>query len=172
MNRQGKGDDTAKAEATHEDGSVAGFSPLKAPNERHHPHIIELIANEIEVTPSEIVDFEMVLYDTQKPCVGGLNEELIFSSRLDNLGMSFCSTAGLINSVTSSSSLDDEESIRLISLFDHEEIGSKTAQGADSNFLPTIIRRLSALPGFGEKAEPDAYEQSLSKSFLISADMA
>ena len=86
--------------------------------------------------------------------------------------MSFCSTAGLINSVKSSSSLDDEESIRLISLFDHEEIGSNTAQGADSNFLPTIIRRLSVLSGFGEKAEPDAYEQSLSKSFLISADMA
>lgn len=88
--------------------------------------------------------------------------------------MSFCSTAGLINSVNSSSSLDEEESIRLISLFDHEEIGSNTAQGADSNFLPTIIRRLSVLPGFGEKAEPDpdSYEQSLSKSFLISADMA
>ena len=86
LNRQGKGDDTAKAEATHEGGNFAGFSPLKAPNERHHPHVIELIANEIEVAPSEIVDFEMVLYDTQKPCVGGLNEEFIFSSRLDNLG--------------------------------------------------------------------------------------
>ena len=116
----------------------------------------------------------MVLYDTQKSCVGGLNNELIFSSRLDNLEMSFCSTMGLIESVNSSSSLDEEESIRLISLFDHEEIGSKTAQGADSNFLPNIIRRLSVLQGFGGKAQPDAdaYEQSLSKSFLISADMA
>ena len=114
----------------------------------------------------------MVLYDTQKSCVGGLNEELLFSPRLDNLEMSFCSTVGLINSVSPSSSLDDEESIRLISLFDHEEIGSNTAQGADSNFLPTIIRRLSVLPEFGDYAEPDpdAYEQSLSKSFLISAD--
>ena len=114
----------------------------------------------------------MILYDTQKSCVGGLNEELLFSSRLDNLEMSFCSTVGLINSVNSSSALDDEESLRLISLFDHEEIGSNTAQGADSNFLPTIIRRLSVMPGFGDNVEPevDAYEQSLSKSFLISAD--
>ena len=88
--------------------------------------------------------------------------------------MSFCSTVGLINSVHPPSSLDDEESIRLVSLFDHEEIGSNTAQGADSNFLPAIIRRLAALPGFGSNTEPDpdAYEQSLSKSFLISADMA
>lgn len=173
LNRQGKGDDAAEAETTDEDGSSTRFSPLKAPDERHHPHVIELIANEVKVAPSEIVDFEMVLYDTQKSCVGGLNEELLFSSRLDNLEMSFCSTVGLLQSVKSSSSLDDEESIRLISLFDHEEIGSNTAQGADSNFLPTIIRRLSVLPGFGGDAgpDPDAYEQSLSKSFLISADV-
>ena len=76
LNRR-KGDDTAMAEAMHEGSSLASFSPLKTPDERHHPHIIELIANEIEVAPSEIVDFEMVLYDTQKPCVGGLNEELV-----------------------------------------------------------------------------------------------
>lgn len=174
LNRHGEGDDTAKAETPSEGGSSTRFSPLKAPDERHHPHIVEMIANEVKVAPSEIVDFEMVLYDTQKSCVGGLNEELLFSPRLDNLEMSFCSTVGLMNSVNSSSSLDDEESIRLISLFDHEEIGSKTAQGADSNFLSAIIRRLSVLPGFGGNAEPDpdAYEQSLSKSFLISADMA
>ena len=168
----GKGDDAAKAETLNEESRSTRFSPLKAPDERHHPHVVELIASEIKVAPSEIVDFEMILYDTQKSCVGGLNEELLFSPRLDNLEMSFCSTLGLINSMNSSSSLDDEQSIRLISLFDHEEIGSNTAQGADSNFLPTIIRRLSVMPGFGENAEPDpdAYEQSLSKSFLISAD--
>ena len=174
LNRQGKSDDIARVATTNGDSSSTRFSPLKAPEERHHPHILELIANEAKVTPTDIVDFEMVLYDTQKSCVGGLNEELLFSPRLDNLEMSFCSTVGLINSIQSSSSLDDEKSIRLISLFDHEEIGSNTAQGADSNFLPTIIRRLSVLPGFEGRveADADAYEQSLSKSFLISADMA
>lgn len=174
LSRRAKCDDTGKADATNQDGSITRFSPLKAPDQRHHPHVIELIANEVNVAPSDIVDFEMILYDTQRPCVGGLNEELLFSPRLDNLEMSFCSTIALIESVKSSSSLDDEESIRLISLFDHEEIGSNTAQGADSNFLPTIIRRLSVLAGFGGNAapDPDAYEQSLSKSFLISADMA
>lgn len=86
--------------------------------------------------------------------------------------MSFCSTVGLINSVSSSSSLDEEDSIRLVSLFDHEEIGSQTAQGADSNFLPTMIRRLSVLSIQGIAPDIDAYEQTLSQSFLISADMA
>lgn len=173
MDRQAKGDDTETGDATNQDGSITRFSPLKAPDQRHHPHVIELIANEVNVAPSNIVDFEMILYDTQKPCVGGLNEELLFSSRLDNLEMSFCSIMGLIESVNSSSSLDNEESIRIVSLFDHEEIGSNTAQGADSNFLPTVIRRLSVLAGFGRNAEPDpdSYEQSLSKSFLISADV-
>lgn len=174
LNGHGNDDDIAKAETANGDTSTTRFNPLKAPDERHHPHVIGLIANEVKVAPSEIVDFEMVLYDTQKSCVGGLNEEFIFSPRLDNLEMSFCSIMGLLSSMNSSSSLNDEESIRLVSLFDHEEIGSNTAQGADSNFLPTIIRRLSALPAFRGNAEPDpdSYEQTLSKSFLISADMA
>ncbi|SLM34417.1 aspartyl aminopeptidase [Lasallia pustulata] len=150
------------------------FEPLKVLTERHHPYVIELIATEAGVNASDVVDFEIILYDTQKACIGGLNSELIFSARLDNLGMSYCSTMGLINSLVSSSALEDESSIRLISLFDHEEIGSQTAQGADSNLLPSIIRRLSVLPSTQEFDAniPTAYEQTLSSSFLISADMA
>ena len=118
MNRKGTSDDTANVEPANGDNSSARFNPLKTPDERHHLHVIELIAKEAKAAPSEIVDFEMILYDTQKSCVGGLNEELLFSSRLDNLEMSFCSTVGLVNSVNSSSALDKEKSIRLISLFD------------------------------------------------------
>ncbi len=132
LNRNGTGGETAKARIANDDSSSTRFSPLKAPDERHHPHVIELIADEVKAAPSEIVDFEMILYDTSLACVGGLNEELLFSPRLDNLEMSFCSTVGLINSVSSSSSLDEEESIRLVSLFDHEEIGSNTGEFMDS----------------------------------------
>ncbi|KAI9807050.1 MAG: hypothetical protein M1825_005767 [Sarcosagium campestre] len=163
-----------------------GFEPLKALSERHHPYIVQLIADEAGVRPADVVDFELVLYDTQKACIGGLNDELIFSARLDNLMMSFCSVTGLIESLSSPSALEDESSIRLIALFDHEEIGSQTAQGADSNLLPAILRRLSVLPSSSETAsdlsydtvggsEVDistAFEQTLSTSFLISADMA
>ena len=124
------------------DAASKSFNPLKEPDERHHPCMIELIAKEANVDPSNVVDFELVLYDTQKSCVGGMNEELMFSARLDNLCMSYCSTMALINCVSSPESLNNESSIRLISLFDHEEIGSNTAQGADSNVLPTILRRL------------------------------
>lgn len=153
------------------------FSPLAAMTTRHHPYFVELIASEVGTKPDDIVDFEMILFDTQEPCLGGLLEEFIFSPRLDNLNSSYCATVGLIDSVADKSSLDDETSIRLISLFDHEEIGSRSAQGADSNTLPAIIRRLSVLPAthFAHSSDADlstAYEQTLSTSFLLSADMA
>lgn len=149
------------------------FSPLKNASDRHHPHIVELVAKEAGVNPASIVDFELLLYDTQKSVIGGLNEELLFSPRLDNLEMSYCATISLIKSLSSPSSLDDQTSIRLISLFDHEEIGSQSAQGADSNILPAILRRLSVLNSSNlHKATASTYEQTLSTSFLISADMA
>lgn len=155
------------------------FKPLKPVAERHHPYIVDLIAQEAGVSPSDIADFEMILYDTQKSCIGGLNDELIFSARLDNLEMSYCSIVGLINSLDSHAPLLNEPSIRLISLFDHEEIGSTTAQGADSNLLPAILRRLSMLQttenplfALNPVSIATAYEQTLSSSFLISADMA
>lgn len=152
------------------------FSPMKAITERHHPYFVELIASEAGVKPADVVDFEMILFDTQKAAIGGLLEEFIFSPRLDNLNSSFCATVGLINSVANKSALDNDSSIRLVALFDHEEIGSRTAQGADSNALPAIIRRLSVLPSSSfEAGNADlstAYEQTLSTSFLLSADMA
>jgi len=172
LSRQGKTDDKPTVSTPESEG--APFFPLKASVERHHPYIVELIAKEAGVEAGDVVDFEMVLYDTQKPCVGGLNEELIFSARLDNLGMTYCSTMALIQSVAAPDSLDEESSIRLISLFDHEEIGSNTAQGADSNLLPAIVRRLSVLTFPDNEVEPSNtyYEQTLASSLLVSADMA
>lgn len=168
VNRQSK----AKANATRSANDVEELNPLQDLNERHHPYLVEVIAEEAHVDPSCIVDFEMILYDTQRSCIGGLNEELLFSSRLDNLCMSYCSTLGFIESVDAPGSLDSETSIRLISLFDHEEIGSRTAQGADSQLLPSIIRRLSALSSPKHDTQTTALEQSLAASFLVSADMA
>lgn len=157
------------------------FQPLKAVTERHHPQIISLIAEHASVEPDQVVDFELVLYDTQKSCLGGLNEEFIFSPRLDNLNMTYCSVMGLIRSVESAS-LDSETSIRLVAAFDHEEIGSTSAQGADSNLLPAVLRRLSVIPALSsgsdgsyehvEDVVATAFEQTLSTSFLVSADMA
>jgi aspartyl aminopeptidase len=177
LNRQGKTEESKEEEK--KDGP---FEPFATPTQRHHSYIVDMIAEEAGADPSEIVDFEMLLYDTQKSVVGGLNNELIFSARLDNLMMTYCSVEGLIQSLSSSSALEANSTIRLIACFDHEEIGSQTAQGADSNLLPAVLRRLSVLPASKsnsdksyDKIEADtstAYEQTLATSFLISADMA
>ncbi|KAK2729214.1 aspartyl aminopeptidase (zinc I metalloprotease) [Colletotrichum kahawae] len=175
----------AKPEDT--DDSQEDFKPLKAMTERHHPHILDVIASHADVEPEAVVDFELVLYDIQKSCLGGLNDEFIFSARLDNLNMTYCSVEGLIASVKDANVLDNDTTIRLVTCFDHEEIGSTSAHGANSNLLPAVLRRLASLPGSRDTAsdgsyvavsshdgdyESTAYEQTLSRSFLVSADMA
>ncbi|KAK1709217.1 aspartyl aminopeptidase [Colletotrichum lupini] len=170
------------------DKAEEDFKPLKAMTERHHPHILDVIASHAEVEPEAVIDFELVLYDVQKSCLGGLNDEFIFSARLDNLNMTYCSIEGLIASVRAADVLENDSTIRLVTCFDHEEIGSTSAHGANSNLLPAVLRRLASLPGSRDTAsdgsyvavsshdggdyESTAYEQTLSRSFLVSADMA
>lgn len=190
LNRTGKtGEEVKKEEA--EKSSEGGYEPFKTPTQRHHPYLIDLIAKEAECKVEEVLDFELVLYDTQASCIGGLNDEFVFSARLDNLGMTYCAVEGLIQSLASPSALKDDSTIRLIACFDHEEIGSNSAQGADSNMLPSVIRRLSCIQSSSSSTSSDseksydrvnssdgaqdtstAYEQTLSTSFLVSADMA
>ncbi|TRX91331.1 hypothetical protein FHL15_007753 [Xylaria flabelliformis] len=188
LNRTGKTADPKAPE--NEDKAEETFQPLKDMSDRHHPYILELIAEQAGAKVEDVVDFEIVLYDVQKSCLGGLNEEFIYSARLDNLNMTYCSVMGLIESVNKSS-LSQETSIRLITCFDHEEIGSTSAQGANSDLLPSVVRRLSILAGTGGRhgdsvsdkswehisSDPDvdlttAFEQTMAVSFLVSADMA
>ncbi|KAE9379016.1 aspartyl aminopeptidase [Stipitochalara longipes BDJ] len=189
LNRTGKRDEKTEDEkiSALERGDEEDFQPLKHMSERHHPYILELIAEQAGAKVEDLVDFEIVLYDTQKACLGGLNNELIFSARLDNLGMTYCAVEGIIQSVSSPSALENESSIRLIACFDHEEVGSTSAQGAHSTLLPAVLRRLSVLPAHHDSASDNsyvkvpreveldistAYEQTLATSFLVSADMA
>ncbi|KAK9464640.1 peptidase M18 [Lipomyces arxii] len=155
----------------------ADFEPLSSMTERHHPKIISLVAGAAGVPISAVRDFELILYDTQPGTFGGMSDELIYSQRLDNQMMSYCAVRGLIDSMADTEALAGDDTIRLISCFDHEEIGSESAQGARSNFLPSIVKRLSSLSGIPDedlKASSigSFYEQTAIKSFLISADMA
>ncbi len=181
-----KAESTDKPSEADAEGEDEGFSPLRAVAQRHHSHIVEIVAAEAGAKAEDIMDFELVLYDTQKACLGGLMDEFIFSARLDNLNQTYCATMGLINSVSESAALDNETSMRLIACFDHEETGSMTAQGAFSMMLPAILRRLCVLPpstfnesesekSYDQTNDPDlstAYEQTMAGSFLLSADMA
>ncbi len=172
----GQKDDDEPPRSTEDD-----FQPLRTMSDRHHPYIVEVVAEHAGVAVDSIAEFELVLFDTHKSCLGGLHDEFVFSPRLDNLGMTYCAVMGLIRSVATTS-LDDDASIRLISCFDHEEVGSMSAHGANSNLLPAVVRRLSVVPSADEDDRSDAsyqqvgpdavdtataFEQTCSTSFLV-----
>ncbi|CAO3588100.1 unnamed protein product [Absidia cylindrospora] len=128
--------------ATTAKASLNALNTKGAPSgqeQKHHPALINLLANELKVEGHQIHDFELCLYDIQPATIGGVYDEFIFGSRLDNLGMSYCSLMSLINACDN---VDNESNIRLMSLFDNEEVGSTTAQGANSNLLPSVLERL------------------------------
>lgn len=145
------------------------FESVQSVVSRHNESLIELIATELNVDKNQIEDFELLLYDNQKSIIGGLNDEFIFSARLDNLISCYSATKGIIKA-------KNVDSINLISLFDHEEIGSVSAQGADSTFLPDIINRLAKSKIYTSSDKSNSYNldfyETLSRSFLLSSDMA
>ena len=153
------------------------FQPFGTLDDRHHPQVLRVIAKAAEVSLEQLIDFELNLFDTQKPCLGGLEEEFIYGARLDNLNMVYCSIMGLISSLSPNSSSNTSEStIRLVCCFNHEEVGSLTAVGANSDLLPSVLRRLSQTKFHDEPYNnsdlASAYDRTIAKSFLISADMA
>ncbi|KAH3676190.1 hypothetical protein WICMUC_002212 [Wickerhamomyces mucosus] len=152
--------------------STDEYQSLNSVIQRHNEQLVETIAKEANVTVDQIEDFELILYDNKEATIGGLNDEFIFSGRLDNLTSCFLSTEALIQS---SKDLSTENGIRLISLFDHEEIGSSSAQGADSNFLPNILDRITGLSGSTSDADSQIQSrilESSAKSFFLSSDVA
>ncbi len=103
---------------------------------------------------NRIGEFELCLFDTQPAAIGGLNGEFIFSARLDNLMMSFCALEGLLES---QSSVAKDKTIRVVGLFDNEEVGSLTAHGANSNLLESTLQRLASASYEGKPAAPKVY---------------
>ncbi|VEU21539.1 DEKNAAC102476 [Brettanomyces naardenensis] len=165
--------DAKPTEAPKKDGDKE-FQSIKAVVERHNKELIQIISKDLGVSSDNIEDFELLLYDTQKSCLGGMKDEFIFSPRLDNQVTCYCATQGLI---LSTDKLSEQSGIQLVSLFDHEEIGSLSAQGANSSFLPDVLHRLTQLtfnPDVDLSSElPSSYFwTAMAKSFLISSDMA
>jgi aspartyl aminopeptidase len=121
----------------------------------------------------QIVDYDLVLYDTQSPNLIGLNKEFLASGRLDNLGSSIPALYAMINA-SKDELLAEQSSINIIALFDNEEIGSMTYQGADSNFFLMHLKRIFAQSLNITKTTytEDLYLRFMAKSYVISADLA
>ena len=121
----------------------------------------------------QIVDYDLVLYDSQAPNLIGLNKEFLASGRLDNLGSSIPALYAMINA-SKDELLSEQSSINIIALFDNEEIGSMTYQGADSNFFLMHLKRIfsQSLNITKTPYSEDLYMRFMAKSYVISADLA
>lgn len=123
--------------------------------------LLKLIAEEMNIHPENILDFDLTLYNFEKGCLAGVNEEFISCGKLDDLAMVHAGMKALLDSGESSKT-------KVLAIFDNEEVGSGTKQGAASPILRTIIERI--ICSLGGSTE-DLY-RAIHNSFMISADMA
>ena len=98
-----------------------------------------LIGKECGSKPENIVDFDISMYDTNPSNIIGLHKEFISSPRIDNMVSSLCATYALAER---SESVTDDRSIEMIVLYDHEECGSESAQGAAGTVTNDSLRRI------------------------------
>ncbi|KUJ17828.1 putative vacuolar aspartyl aminopeptidase Lap4 [Mollisia scopiformis] len=133
------------------------------------PKLVRAIAGELSITDySSIINWELELYDTQPAQVGGLEKEFIFAGRVDDKICSWVAIEGLIASAPTSS--EDDGIVKLVGVFDDEEIGSLLRQGARGNFLPGTVERIAeAFSKSGSSA--NILSQTYANSFLLSADV-
>ncbi|KAF2075658.1 hypothetical protein CYY_003031 [Polysphondylium violaceum] len=148
---------------------------------KHHTVLLDLLSKELGCAIGDIQNFDLSVCDTQPAAIGGGLDEFVFSPRLDNLCMSYCSIKGLIKA--SAESLANEENVLSVILFDNEEVGSSSPQGACSPITVDTIARVNSALAPTQESTPNLIsmpandlnslvELSTRKTFLISADMA
>ncbi|MCM1504703.1 MAG: M18 family aminopeptidase [Muribaculum sp.] len=125
-------------------------------------YVQRLVAKELGVDCSEIIDFDLSLYDTTKAVLLGVNDEFVTSGRLDDLSMVHAAVSALLTADGS------DCRTRVMAIFDNEETGSGTKQGAASPVLMNMMRRITASLGGSE----EDYLRGIANSFMVSADNA
>merc|ERR1719228_3081703 len=101
----------------------------ESPDKRHSSQLLTLLSEEVGCRPDQIKDLELTLCDTQPGAVWGVNREMLSCPRLDN--QVHCYT-GLKALLETSQDLSTDTGVSMLVCFDHEEIGSDSAQGAGS----------------------------------------
>jgi len=121
--------------------------------------LLKFLAEEVGVNKEDIIDFGLYLTVADKPELIGIDNEFVSSPRLDNLTSCCALVDGLINGYR-------EEGINMIVLYDNEEIGSRSKQGADSNLIELILKTI--LAGLGQTE--NQYLQTIAHSMYLSVD--
>lgn len=125
-------------------------------------YVLDMVAKEAGVDKYDILDFDLSLYDTTPACLLGANCEFVSAGRLDDLSMVHAALSALVDADAPS------KMTRVMAIFDNEETGSGTKQGAASPILTDLLTRINAALG----GSLEDYLRSIERSFMISADNA
>lgn len=123
--------------------------------------ILEELNKQQTVAREDILDFDLYLADATPACTFGAHNELISSGRLDDLSMCFAGLEALLAS-------QPTDTTQVLAIFDNEETGSQTKQGAGSPFLSYMLKRIA----LAQSGTEEAYYQAVERAFMISADNA
>ena len=125
--------------------------------------LINLICEELKVSPQDILDFDLYLADATPACTFGIHDEFISSGRLDDLSMVHAGLQALLESAN-----ETPKVTQVLAIFDNEETGSQTKQGAGSPFLASLVQRIVLAQG----GNAEDFHRSVEQAFMVSADNA
>ena len=123
--------------------------------------ILEELNRQQPVKREDILDFDLYLADATPACTFGVHNEFISSGRLDDLSMCFAGLEALLAAPAG-------DVTQVLAIFDNEETGSQTKQGAGSPFLSAMLKRIA----LAQSGTEEAYWQAVERAFMISADNA
>ncbi|MBQ9640186.1 MAG: M18 family aminopeptidase [Bacteroidaceae bacterium] len=123
--------------------------------------LLRVICDELAIQSTDILDFDLYLADATPACTFGVHNEFISSGRLDDLSMCFAGLEALLAAPQTATT-------QVLAIFDNEETGSQTKQGAGSPFLATILKRIAQ----AQSGTEEAFYQAVERSFMVSADNA
>lgn len=123
--------------------------------------IVEELNKQRPIQQEDILDFDLYLADTTPACTFGAHNEFISAGRLDDLSMCFAGLEAML-------AAHDTDTTQVLAIFDNEETGSQTKQGAGSPFLSYMLKRIA----LAQSQTEEAYYQAVERAFMISADNA
>ena len=123
--------------------------------------LMSTICEELSIDAADILDFDLYLADATPACTFGVHNEFISSGRLDDLSMCFAGLEALLAS-------PQADATKVLAIFDNEETGSQTKQGAGSPFLASILKRIA----LAQSGTEEAFYQAVERAFMVSADNA
>lgn len=123
--------------------------------------LMDVICGELGIKADSVLDFDLYLADATPACTFGVHDELISSGRLDDLSMCYAGLDALL-------AADESDRTQVLAIFDNEETGSQTKQGAGSPFLASMLKRIALAQGGTE----ESFYVAVEKSFMVSADNA